>query len=101
MAKAASNGWIDTVIGMADEIVELWRNGRTEELGAVLAGGYEEFPDLFAKLVSDRNRRWMPAIEELLAGTDTAFVVVGALHLVGRDGLIELLRGKGYDVDQL
>ena len=60
---------LDTIIPLADELVDLWRHGRVEELTAILADGYDEFPDLFAALVSDRNGRWMPALEELLAGT--------------------------------
>jgi len=92
---------LDTVIGMADEIVEMWRSGRTDELGAVLADGYDDFPELFARLVSERNRKWMPKLEELLAGTEGVFVVVGALHLVGDEGVIALLRQGGYTVEHL
>ena len=30
-----------------------------------------------------------------------AFVVVGAAHLVGPDGLLQMLRAKGYAVEQM
>ena len=43
----------------------------------------------------------MPAIEGLLAGQRDAMVVVGAMHLVGEDGIIEMLRQRGYTVTQL
>jgi uncharacterized protein YbaP (TraB family) len=42
----------------------------------------------------------MPPIVELLAGDSDAMVVVGALHLVGDEGLINLLRKQGYTVDR-
>jgi uncharacterized protein YbaP (TraB family) len=42
----------------------------------------------------------MPAIEGLLAGNRDAMVVVGSMHLVGKDGIIEMLRQKGYTVIQ-
>ena len=43
----------------------------------------------------------MPQIEQLLSRTQPAFVVVGAAHLVGPDGLLALLAAKGYRVEQL
>ncbi len=43
----------------------------------------------------------MPAIEELLAGPRDAMVIVGAMHLVGEDGIVEMLRQRGYTVTQL
>ena len=42
----------------------------------------------------------MSPIEELLAGTSDAMVVVGALHLVGEEGVVNLLRKKGYTVER-
>ena len=51
-------------------------------------------------MVADRNHAWMPKIEELLAGDRDAMVVVGSLHLVGEQGVVNLLREKGYAVEQ-
>ena len=48
-------------------------------------------------LLDQRNREWMPALEREIA-RGNAFVGVGALHMVGEQGLVELLRGKGYTV---
>ena len=92
---------LDAVIPMADELIGHWRAGRIDELTELLADGYDEFPDLFTKLVIDRNRNWMPVLEELLSGSHQAFVVVGALHVVGDGGLAQMLEEKGYRVEQL
>jgi uncharacterized protein YbaP (TraB family) len=55
-----------------------------------------------AKLLNeDRNRRWLPQIEALLAGDEDTLVIVGALHLVGDIGLVELLRARGYSVERV
>jgi uncharacterized protein YbaP (TraB family) len=61
---------------------------------------HEEFPDVFKRMVVDRNMTWMPQIEELLAGGRDAMVVVGSMHLVGEVGLVNLLREKGFTVQQ-
>jgi uncharacterized protein YbaP (TraB family) len=39
-------------------------------------------------------------IEEFLTKGETYFIVVGAAHLVGKDGILERLKEKGYSVEQ-
>ena len=50
-----------------------------------------------------RNDAWVPRIQKRLtdAGTDDTLVVVGALHLLGPDGVVEKLRAKGYKVERV
>lgn len=48
-------------------------------------------------LLDDRNQRWMEKLPQLMAQNKT-FIAVGALHLGGEKGLIELLRKAGYTV---
>ena len=83
------------------EVTGAWRTGDAKRLAGLLASEYSAFPSLYKPLVTDRNRRWMPQVEELLKSQDNVLVVVGALHLVGEGGLLELLRGKGYTMTQL
>ena len=50
---------------------------------------------MMVELLDVRNRAWMPRLQtELSIGN--AFVAVGALHLPGEVGLIELLRDIGF-----
>ena len=51
-------------------------------------------------MLTDRNRTWVPRIEELARGPKNAIVIVGAGHLVGKEGVVELLRKKGLKVMQ-
>lgn len=51
-------------------------------------------------LLQDRNRRWMPTIETLARSKPT-FIAVGAAHLSGEEGLIKLLRRRGYTVEPI
>ncbi len=53
-------------------------------------------PLMYQRLLVARNRTWMPKLEALMNRPGHAFVVVGAAHLVGSDGLIALLQAKGY-----
>jgi uncharacterized protein YbaP (TraB family) len=83
------------------EVTIAWRHGDAARLAALLSSEYNAFPSLYQPLVSERNKRWLPQVEELLKGNDNSLVVVGALHLVGQGGLLELLRRKGYKITQL
>ncbi len=91
---------LDAMIPEMDRLYRDWRVGNVQAVEEALLEGFEEFPDLSKKLVSDRNRSWMPQIEELLAGDLDAIVVVGSAHLVGEEGVVNLLRQKGYIVEQ-
>jgi uncharacterized protein len=83
------------------EVVAAWRRGDAAKLAALLSDEYKQFPALYRSLVTDRNKRWEPQIEQLLREKDNYFVVVGALHLVGDGGLLELLRKDGFKIDQM
>lgn len=83
------------------EITRAWREGNAARLAALLSTEYSSFPALYKPLVTDRNRRWLPQVEQLLKSSDNVLVVVGALHLVGDGGLLELLRARGYSLKQL
>jgi uncharacterized protein len=82
-------------------VVVAWRAGDAAKLAALLGDEYKSFPALYRSLVTDRNRRWVPQIEKLLKDKDNYFVVVGALHLVGDGGLLELMRRDGFRPEAL
>jgi uncharacterized protein len=84
-----------------DEVLTAWRRGDATKLAELLYSEYRSFPALYRLLVGARNQRWLPEIERLANGPDNCLVVVGALHLVGDGGLLELLRKDGYVVTQL
>jgi uncharacterized protein YbaP (TraB family) len=83
------------------EMQAAWRTGDAVKLEKLLNEVEEQAPVIFRRLVTDRNRRWVPKIEELLTGGRNAIVIVGAGHLVGSEGVVELLRKKGLKVTQL
>lgn len=85
-----------------DAMRSAWRSGDMEKLEtAGLDTWSNEFPEVYATLVTDRNRNWVPEIERLLQTSDTELVLFGALHLVGKEGVLALLKDQGYQVEQL
>ncbi len=61
------------------------------------------YPDLYRRINVERNDAWLPKVESMLSasGTDDTLVVVGALHLLGSDGLVDKLRARGYAVERI
>lgn len=78
-------------------ILAAWRAGNAAKLAALMSEDYQSFPSLYRALVTDRNRRWLPQIERLLQGEQDYLVIVGALHLVGDGGLLQLARAQGFE----
>jgi uncharacterized protein YbaP (TraB family) len=83
-----------------DELITEWRAGDAEGLAATLEEEFGGFPELYERLIAARNRNWAVQIEQLLDDNRDYLVVVGALHLVGKDSVLELL-GKRARVRQL
>jgi uncharacterized protein len=79
-----------------DELIAAWRAGDTTELAQLMTEGFEEYPDLYGPMTVDRNRKWIVPIEGLLDDRDDYLVIVGALHLVGDDSVVELLEKRGH-----
>jgi uncharacterized protein len=90
----------DTAMAQMDGLLEQWRRGAMDEMAAVLTAAMVEQPVLLERLIHERNRNWIPAIEALLQGGEPAMVIVGAGHLAGDGSVVELLRARGYDVRQ-
>ncbi len=82
---------------------EAWRHGNNEQL--VASSGIADLklqdPETYRSLLSERNKRWMILIEQMFDSRETEFVLVGAMHLVGDDGLLSQLLAKGYSLRQL
>lgn len=83
------------------QIKDAWLAGDAERLDSIMNSRSAGSANLVATLVIRRTLSWMPAVLALLAGREDALVVVGAGHIVGSQGIVALLRAKGYTVEQL
>lgn len=92
---------VDTMPKDFDELLSSWRRGDAEVLYKFLFKDADKFPELMEKFLTKRNKAWVPAIEKYLKSGEHIMVLVGAGHLVGKSGLIELLKEKGCTVRQL
>jgi uncharacterized protein YbaP (TraB family) len=86
---------------MLDELDDAWRAGDLQRLEALLLEGYRQMPELYTALLVERNRRWVSQIRAWPTTSPPRLVLVGALHLVGEQGLPALLQRAGYTVERL
>lgn len=84
-----------------NEMVSAWKAGDAAGLEKMLNEMRTDAPAIFKKLVTDRTASWVPKVNELLHGSRNAMIIVGAGHLVGPDGLVELLRKQGVKISQM
>ncbi len=94
---------LDDAAAMANEaetLIDAWKRADLAAMQAEMADGFEGLPALYDVLVAKRNRAWVVTLESLLDEKDDYLVIVGALHLVGEDSVVRLLRERGLTVRQ-
>ena len=84
-----------------DALIMAWREGDSAYLEEQLLEEIEQYAELYAVIVSDRNHRWVEQITALLDDEKDYLVIVGSMHLVGKDGVPALLAGKKFLVRQI
>lgn len=85
------------------KIIAAWRSGDTGTM-AELAMAFTDTPEgkqFYDALLVQRNKNWLPQLEQMLATPEIELVLVGALHLAGEANVLQLLREQGYSIKQL
>ena len=84
-----------------DDLIEAWHHGDTATLEDALLDSTAGLDALNEVLVNSRNRRWVETISTWLEDERDYLIVVGALHLVGEQGVPALLEKRGFGIHQL
>ena len=82
-------------------LADAWRRGDADTDTRIFMDGFRDYPSLADRLLTNRNRKWIPKIEGYLRSGKTCFVVAGAAHMGGPNGVLALLRQRGYRIEQL
>ena len=94
------------VAGLAEKMINAWRSGDVETLDSVLRVEERKLDDALAsefheRFLTERNVNMARQIEAMLRSDEREFVAIGALHMVGDDGIIAILVDRGYRVKAL
>ncbi len=87
-----------------NRLVVDWLRGDVDRMYRYMSEPVEEYPQLnsfITRLLDDRNVQMAQQIRGWLKGKGSYFVVVGAGHLGGPNGLVKLLEQKGFKAKQI
>lgn len=98
MFREAAEGR-DSELAQVTAMADAWRRGDAAALERIVLSTMKDAPKVYDAVFVQRNRAWIPKIEACLADGH-CFIVVGAGHLVGPDGLLIDLQRRGYTVTQ-
>lgn len=79
-------------------LFKAWQRGDEAFVEQLVNDTRRDYPRVYAALLVDRNKAWLPALNTRLRQPRPQLIIVGAAHLYGRDGLIALLRARGFEV---
>lgn len=87
---------------LIEQIITAWREGNVTTFEQLfLADMKQDYPVLYRKLLVERNQQWLPIIEAYFKTPEIEFILVGAAHLVGEQGILKQLARRGYIIRQL
>jgi uncharacterized protein YbaP (TraB family) len=95
---------LDIIGSQLNTLIDSWLTGDPDTMESILTKSIVERPELqpvYKILIDNRNEAMVKKMERYLATENSYFVVVGAAHLIGDKGLINLLKEKGYAITQL
>jgi uncharacterized protein len=76
-------------------LLTAWQSGDAAAIEKMLLMSFTDNPAAYNSLITERNRNWMPQLDACLKRSTPCFVIVGAAHIVGPQGLLALLRQRG------
>lgn len=91
----------EQVPSLFNQLVSHWNNGENQKLLALLEDDpmfQHDAEYVLEKLLFERNHKWMQQLTNL---SNTSFVVVGAMHLYGEQGLLDELKKLGYSIREV
>jgi uncharacterized protein len=111
MPESLADQWLTSAIAQAEsskehwaKIAAYWSQGAADKMDELLSssdmGGGEAGKRYERRLREDRNPHMTERLEKCLVSTDACFMVVGAAHVVGREGIVRQLQARGYRVEQ-
>ena len=93
---------LESIMQKYESMVDAWKTGDAKKLNDLMVAELKsKTPKLYKELIADRNENWLPMIDAYQKTLEKEFILVGAGHLVGPDGIVKALRKKGYKVEKL
>lgn len=86
---------------LVDDMITAWKSGNTKALKSLIVDTMAEQPELYRRMLVERNRNWTKIISQLTQDSENYLIVVGTAHLVGKDSVLAMLDKAGYPSKQI
>jgi uncharacterized protein YbaP (TraB family) len=91
----------ETIPTQLAPLLAAWSEGDLDRFVAIMNAGYEQDPEGYRMIFTDRNRTWAEWIDQRLDRPGTVFMAVGAGHLAGRDSVQHFLAQRGIAAERV
>lgn len=81
-----------------EKMIRAWKEGRLDALHEMLFREAERYPELMDLFLKNRNLNWIDRLDRMLKNGEQAMILIGTGHLASEDGIIQLLKNRGYRV---
>ncbi|MDB5429282.1 MAG: hypothetical protein JWP35_398 [Caulobacter sp.] len=79
-----------------------WAGGDLVAVGSLMVNDMRvDSPELYDAMIRRRNLAWAEVLDGQMQGKGVTMVNIGALHLIGPDGIPQLMRARGYKVERI
>jgi len=92
---------VETLTKDFGDLIEAWRTGDADQLQSFMFRDAEKYPELMEEFLIKRNKSWISPLLRIMERGEPAMVLVGAGHLGGAGGVLELLKKEGCTIRQL
>ena len=92
---------LEDIDSMISEMIAAWRTGDMSAMDSLFNDTFTEFPELRDQILVSRNRNWIPKIKAMFETPEVEYVLVGAGHTAGDDGILAMLVKEGYQIEQV
>lgn len=84
------------------KLMDAWKSGDIDKMADIgITEMKAQYPKVYEDILAQRNRNWIPKINDLFGNDTTEFVLVGGLHLAGPDSVLTMLSKQGFEVTKL
>ena len=85
-----------------DRLVNAWLSGDVEAIDEIMVTQMKnDQPEAYDAMLTRRNANWTRQISEILKGSGTTFIAVGAAHLVGENSVQSMLAAEGITSERV
>jgi hypothetical protein len=82
-----------------EALLQTWQTGDVATMEKIMLEFRARYPEAYARLLFNRNQAWLNPLSTRLSEAAPQLIIVGAAHLVGADGLVSLLKARGFAVE--